>query len=111
MLTNDPKLADAAQAKLRRQALDWLHAEPATWTKIFASGPTEERADIVQTLRHWQEDADLAGIRDEKALTKLPQAERAALNRLWTDVATIQWKEAATMANSNQSAPTPEEKK
>jgi hypothetical protein len=32
-----------------------------------------ESNHVVQTLRHWQQDTDLAGIRDAAALAKLPQ--------------------------------------
>ena len=38
------------------------------------------------TLKHWQEDSDLAGLRDAAALAKLPQEERAACKRLWGEV-------------------------
>ena len=78
-MSDSTRLLQSSQATLRRQALDWLHAEPAAWTKILASGPTEEKGVIVQTLKQWQKDADLAGIRDGKALAKRPEAERAAL--------------------------------
>jgi thiol-disulfide isomerase/thioredoxin len=40
-------------------------------------------------LRRWQEDRDLAGIRDAAALTKLPAEERAACTQLWADVAAL----------------------
>jgi hypothetical protein len=36
----------------------------------------------LQTLRHSQQDADLAGLRDEKALAGLPGDERDACRRL-----------------------------
>ena len=37
-------------------------------------------------LQHWQNDIDLAGIRDEAALAKLPEAERKEWQGLWEDV-------------------------
>ena len=43
--------------------------------------------EIRQTLEHWQQDADLAGIRDAAARAKLPAEERAACGKLWADVA------------------------
>ena len=60
-----PALDDAAKAKLREQARGWLQAELAVWTKFVESGPPQARPFIVQTLQHWQEDTDLAGVRDE----------------------------------------------
>ena len=76
----------AATAKLRQQALDWLKAELAAWAKVMDAGPAELKAVLPQTLKHWKTDTDLAGIRDEKELAKLPEAERAAFRKLWKDV-------------------------
>ncbi|HZY86491.1 MAG TPA: tetratricopeptide repeat protein, partial [Gemmataceae bacterium] len=85
----EPPPDDAAKAKLRRQALDWLKAELAVWAKHLESGPPEARPAIVQTLSHWREDTDLAGIRDMAALAKLPTEEGKAFTRLWADVAAL----------------------
>ena len=41
---------------------------------------------IAPTLKHWKADADLAGVRDEKELAKLPEEERAGFQQLWKDV-------------------------
>jgi hypothetical protein len=40
-------------------------------------------------MRHWQQDGDLAGIRDQAALKALPEEERTACERLWADVAEL----------------------
>jgi serine/threonine protein kinase/formylglycine-generating enzyme required for sulfatase activity/WD40 repeat protein len=82
---HQPPLDDAARAKLRRQALDWLNAELTAWTKLFESGP-QERANVVATLSAWQQDAELAGIRDAAALAKLPADERNEWQALWARV-------------------------
>ena len=50
------------------------------------SGTPQSRAIIVQTLDHWQNDTDLAGIRDQAALEKLPTEELAPLTQLWAEV-------------------------
>jgi hypothetical protein len=86
---DEPPPGDAAKAKLRRQALDWLKAELTVWTKQLASGPPQARPAIVQTLSRWQKDTDLAGIRAAAALAKLPTNERAAFAQLWADVAAL----------------------
>jgi tetratricopeptide (TPR) repeat protein len=83
------KLEDAAKAILRRQALDWLKADLTTCGKLLSSGPPQVRPSLVQTLRHWQQDSDLAGLRDTAALKELPAEERAACERLWVDVAAL----------------------
>jgi eukaryotic-like serine/threonine-protein kinase len=83
---DDPPPGELAKAKLRKQALDWLKTELEVWTKLGVSGPPQARAVVVQTLKHWQEDTDLAGIRDEKELAKLPDEDRTAFKSLWSDV-------------------------
>jgi hypothetical protein len=40
-------------------------------------------------LQHWQKDPDLAGIRDQAELAKLPAEERAAYVKLRADVAEL----------------------
>jgi hypothetical protein len=45
-----------------------------------------ERKVAQATLRHWQDDSDLAGVRDPAALKNLPAEEREAWNNLWADV-------------------------
>jgi hypothetical protein len=47
------------------------------------------RSAAQQALQHWQADADLAGIRDRDAVTKLPAEEREACRQLWADVAEL----------------------
>ena len=37
-------------------------------------------------MKHWQQDSDLAGLRDEAPLAKLPEAERKACQALWGEV-------------------------
>jgi hypothetical protein len=82
------KLDDKERVRLRKQALDWLRADLALRTKQLESGPPADRA-AQQALRHWQKDPDVAGIRDQEALAKLPPEERAAYERLWADVAAL----------------------
>ncbi len=82
-------LDDAARAKLRSQAFDWLKAEVTTWCEHLESGPSQDRATIVQTLRRWQSDTDLASIRDAAELAKLSAEEQKAFNELWAEVAEL----------------------
>jgi hypothetical protein len=39
-----------------------------------------------QMLEHWQRDTDLAGLREEAALARLPHKERQACRLLWARV-------------------------
>jgi hypothetical protein len=81
-----------AQAKVVQSVLThWLRADPAAWGQALAKGPAQAkepaRAKVVRiTLTRWQKDADLAGVRDEKELAKLPAEEQQAWRKLWADV-------------------------
>jgi hypothetical protein len=77
------------RARLRKQALDWLRADLALHTMQLQTGKPADRATVQQALRHWQQDPDLAGLRDKAALAKLPAEERVAHERLWADVAEL----------------------
>jgi serine/threonine-protein kinase len=83
---DDPPLSEAVRARWREQALAWLRADLALWTQVLASGKAEARAAGLHMLTHWQRDPDLAGLRDEAALAKLPAAEREACRQLWAAV-------------------------
>jgi hypothetical protein len=40
-------------------------------------------------MRHWQQDSDLAWVRDREARAGLPDDERQAWSQLWDDVAAL----------------------
>jgi len=82
----DPPLDDAAKARWREQAIDWLKADLTAWSKVVESGPAQARQAISQTLQHWKVDTDLAGLRDQAALAKLPEDEQKACRALWAEV-------------------------
>ncbi len=84
--TDNPAPDAAAKAKLRQQAREWLKSELAAWAKLLQSGPPQSKGAIAQTLKHWQDDADLVGVRETEPLQKLPEEERKAWNALWADV-------------------------
>jgi tetratricopeptide (TPR) repeat protein len=79
-------LGDEARAGLRRQALTWLRADLARWARQRERGRAADRLAAQDALRHWQKDPDLAGLRDEAALKRLPPAERDACRKLWAEV-------------------------
>ena len=85
---DDPAPSDAAKAKLRHQALIWLKSELSAWSKLLQSEPPKRSGATAQILNHWQEDADLAGVREAVALQRLPDEERKSWETLWAD-----WKE------------------
>ena len=83
------KLDNAERTRLRKQALEWLRADLVLCTKQLESGKPADRAEVQKTVRDWQKDTDLAGIRDAAALAKLSGEEQKACTQLWTDVAAL----------------------
>ncbi|MGE3818973.1 MAG: tetratricopeptide repeat protein, partial [Isosphaeraceae bacterium] len=99
--TEDPALDDAAKARLRQRARSWLTDELAEWTRVLDSGSDPARDVVAQTLAHWNQDPDLAGLRDAKALEALPDDERVACRDLWAKV-------DALLARARGEAPLPD---
>jgi serine/threonine-protein kinase len=91
---DDPPPDDAARTRLRAQALAWLRAEWAAWSKVANSGDPKARAGVAATLRHWQSDPSLAGVRDAAELERLPESERTPWRALWDDVERLRGKTA-----------------
>jgi hypothetical protein len=83
---DEPPPDEAARTELRRRAREWLQDELAAWARVLNAGPAETRILIVPTLRYWKYDTNLACIRDEKELAKLPEREVAEFKQLWRDV-------------------------
>jgi serine/threonine-protein kinase len=79
-------LDDAAKSELRQKAHQWLTLELTAWSRLLQAGPSQARPVIAQTLKHWQQDADLAGVRDRAALSALPERERQDWQALWARV-------------------------
>jgi serine/threonine-protein kinase len=82
-------LDDVERARLRKQAVDWLRANLALRTKELESGTPAARAAVLKALRPWQQDPDLAGIRDPAALAQLPEAQRNECEALWAEVQAV----------------------
>jgi tetratricopeptide (TPR) repeat protein/tRNA A-37 threonylcarbamoyl transferase component Bud32 len=81
------ELKDSQRIQSRKQALDWLRAELTAWSKL-ADDPAS-RPRVLQTLQYWQKDTELASVRGEVSLTKLPMDERRAWKTFWDDVAAL----------------------
>ena len=97
---DNPPLDEAAKSKWRKQALDWLKADLAAWSKISDSGPPQAMQSIAPTLQHWKADADLAGLRDAFALAKLTADEQNACRGLWAAVDALLAKAQGTKPES-----------
>jgi hypothetical protein len=81
------QLDELERARWRQQALDWLRADLIRWGKLLDDGKADTQAKVRQTMRHWQTDPDLAGVRDPAGLARLPDKERQAWQQFWADVA------------------------
>jgi serine/threonine-protein kinase len=95
----DANTIDASERpRLRKQALDWLHAELAAYRQVLATRPDKVASEVRQLMQHWQQDEDFASVRGAEALARLPEAERSAWEKLWEDVRALQ-REAASRLN------------
>jgi serine/threonine-protein kinase len=77
------------RGRWRQQALEWLRADLAAYARQLGGGRVPDRAVVVQRLRHWQGDPDLAGLRDQAALAALPAGEQQDWKKLWAEVAAL----------------------
>ena len=72
-------------------------ADLAAWERRRQDDP--KAGPVIQkALQRWQEDADLAAVRDADALEKLPEAERQMWGKMWTDVGALLAQVSASMA-------------
>jgi hypothetical protein len=63
-----------------------LRVDLADWGKRFEKDADKTRALVHKKMAHRRHHADLAGVRDDAALAKVPTAERDAWRKLWSDV-------------------------
>jgi serine/threonine-protein kinase len=83
---DDPPLDEPAKAHWRQQAIDWLKADLAAWSKVLDSGLQEGRQAVAATLQQWKVDLDLAGLREPAVVAKLREDEQKACRTLWAEV-------------------------
>jgi serine/threonine protein kinase/Flp pilus assembly protein TadD len=83
------RLDPAERARWRKQAVGWLRSAFTVWAERAAAGTAADRTAVAQRLRAWRTTADLAAVRDPAALAELPEAERAACEAFWADVAAL----------------------
>src|SRR5262249_35107089 len=88
------RLDDTLRARLRHPALGGLQARLPAAARQPAGTSAAGRGAARHILKHWQSDADLAGVRDAAAIKKLPDEERQAWKQLWADIDALLKKQA-----------------
>jgi len=82
-------LTAESRAQWRVQALGWLRAELSGWQHKLVGSTPATVGDAQNIIGQWQTDRDLAGVRDEAELAKLPDAERAEWAKFWAELASV----------------------
>jgi serine/threonine-protein kinase len=76
---------DPERARWRRMSLDWMRAGIADLRERLHDGQVDHPT-VRRLLTRWKEDDALAGVRDDAALTKLPEPERDEWRSFWGEV-------------------------
>jgi tetratricopeptide (TPR) repeat protein/predicted Ser/Thr protein kinase len=84
-----PKLSEAERTHWRKKALEWLHADLLSWSKTLDNSSLADRDLVKRMLTLWQDDPDLAGLREPSALDKLSGDEREQCLALWDEVGAV----------------------
>jgi len=82
-------LPDKTVVGLRHQALRWLRADLILSATAVQREDASTKQFVRQQLTHWQQNSDLASVRDKAALERLPEIERREWRRLWDDVTAL----------------------
>jgi serine/threonine protein kinase/tetratricopeptide (TPR) repeat protein len=84
-----PALDDAAMAQLRAQGLRWLEEALAFFDKRLDSADNRQYSAIADALQYWRQCPDLASVRVERDLSRLPVEEQQMWRVFWAKVDTM----------------------
>lgn len=87
--SQDVSRDDAARRVLRLRAYGHLKNALALQSNSLASTDTEIRLGVEREFERWQQDADLASVRDPRVLEELPEEEQQMWRDLWAGVAAV----------------------
>lgn len=76
----------AERAKWRVQALEWLQQELQSCRKALEGSSEQAKSKVLQRMRQWQTEEDLAGLRDAREMESLPSDERQLCRKFWDEV-------------------------
>src|SRR5262249_39834906 len=92
------------------KALAWLQADLDVYRQTLKDGRAMDKFLASERVLQLPKEADLAGVRAPKEAAKLPEAERLAWQKLWTNVeALTKEARAAYIESLHQGAWTPKE--
>jgi serine/threonine-protein kinase len=83
---DEPTLNDVARTNCRTQALNWLRADLAAWTKTLEGDSQVSRDLAKEMLTLWLAEPDLARLREPGAMINLSTQERQEWLQLWGQV-------------------------
>jgi hypothetical protein len=83
------KLTEGEHGVWRNPAVEWLRAELARWATNLETAAPLDRTICLDRLRWWQQEPDLATVRDAVAVADLPADEQEACRKLWANVAAL----------------------
>jgi serine/threonine-protein kinase len=86
--TDSAGLGEQERLRWRKQARLWLRLELTAWAKRLDAA-TADSDELQTAMKCWRDGRDLAGVRDEGALKKLPPDERQQWQALWQEVASL----------------------
>ncbi|MHC4471065.1 MAG: hypothetical protein ACYS99_08885, partial [Planctomycetota bacterium] len=76
----------AVRAGLREKALEWSRAELAQWKRVLDEDHEEWAGGARADFLIWQNDPDLAAVREVHLMFDLPEAEFEAWAKFWDEV-------------------------
>jgi eukaryotic-like serine/threonine-protein kinase len=84
---NDGAPTDGVEPpRWRRQAIAWLRADLADCDSQLQTATGQARGIIVSTLRRWQLEPELAGLREPDHIATLPADEQQMLQSFWAEL-------------------------
>jgi serine/threonine-protein kinase len=83
------KLSAAEQTHWRGKALEWLRTDLVMLSKTLDGGRPADRDLAKEMLTLWQDEPDLAGLREPARLERLAEDERNGCLALWAEVGAV----------------------
>ena len=82
-------LDEEEHTRLRNQALGWFRDDLTAWGKRLDSGKPKDCVLVASQMRQWQQDTNLAGVRDADTLVRLSRPELVEWQKFWLEVGAL----------------------